>query len=82
MNKFLFKLVKQIELLNLFNRGSNRLSLDLDLTDSGWVGVLDGIMAISAQLSWRLVGWLWLSLATKQEQHYHQHQEQQEPQKN
>ena len=36
MNKFLFKLVKQIELLNLFNRGSNRLSLGLDLTDFGW----------------------------------------------
>ena len=37
MNKFLFKLVKQIELLNLFNRGSDRLSSGLDLTDFGWV---------------------------------------------
>ena len=36
MNKFLFKPVKQIELLNLFNRGSNRLSSGLDLTVSGW----------------------------------------------
>ena len=55
MNKFLFKLVKQIELLNLFNRGSNRLSSGLDLTDSGWVGVgvLDGIKAFSAP-SWGL----------------------------
>ena len=49
MNKFLFKLVKQIELLNLFNRGSNGLSSGLDLTVSGWVvGVLDGIKAFSA----------------------------------
>ena len=63
MNKFLFKPVKQIELLNLFNRGSNRLSSGLDLTDSGWVGVgvvgvLDEIKAISAQLSWSW-GWGW-----------------------
>ena len=39
MNKFLFKLVKQFELLNLFNRGSNRLSSGLDLTDFGGTGV-------------------------------------------
>ena len=52
MNQFLFKLIKQIELLNLFNRGSNRLSSGLDLTVSGWVvGVLDGIKAFSAP-SW------------------------------
>ena len=38
MNKFLFKLVKQFELLNLFIRGSNRLSSGLDLTDFEWVG--------------------------------------------
>ena len=51
---FLFKLLKQIELLNLFNRGSNRLSSGLDLTDFGWlVGVLDGIKAFSAP-SWGL----------------------------
>ena len=42
MNKFLFKPVKQIELLNLFNRGSNRLSSGLDLTDSGWGWVQTG----------------------------------------
>ena len=36
MNKFLFKQVKQIELINLVNRSSNRLSLGLDLTDFGW----------------------------------------------
>ena len=36
MNKFLSKLVKQIDLLNLFNRGSDTLSLGLDLTDFGW----------------------------------------------
>ena len=67
MNKFLFKLVKQIELLNLFNRGPNRLSSALDLTDFGWlvgggwqVGVLDGIKAILSQL---VLG-LGLSLAT------------------
>ena len=60
----LFKLVKQIELLNLFNRGSDRLSSGLDLTDFGWggwrMGVLDGIMAISAQLEFGFG----LSLAT------------------
>ena len=58
MNKFLFKPVKQIELLNLFNRGSNGLSSGLDLTVSGWVvGVLDGIKAFSAP-SWGLgLGW-------------------------
>ena len=37
MNKFLFKLLKQIELLNVFNRGFNRLSSGLDLTDFGWL---------------------------------------------
>ena len=36
MNKFLFKQVKQIELINLVNRGSNRLSSSLDVTDFGW----------------------------------------------
>ena len=39
--------MKQIELINLVNRGSNRLSSSLDVTDFGWrVGVLDGIKAI------------------------------------
>ena len=36
INKFLLKQVKQSELINLVNRGSNRLSSDLDLTDFGW----------------------------------------------
>ena len=37
INKFLFKLVKQIDLLNLSNRGSDRFNSSLDLTDFGWV---------------------------------------------
>ena len=64
LNKFLLKIVYQNELLNLFNRGSDRLSSGLDLTDFGWggwrMGVLDGIMAISAQLEFGFG----LSLAT------------------
>ena len=58
MNKFLFKLLKQTELLNLFNRGSNRFKYAESGLRSdgvrvgggggwGWgVGVLDGIKAI------------------------------------
>ena len=59
MNKFLFKQVKQIELINLVNRGSNRLSSSLDVTDFGWrVGVLDGIKAILSPAG----AWAWAEL--------------------
>ena len=58
-NKFLFQLMKQIELLNLFNKGSDRLSLGLDLTDSGWrVGVLDEIKTLLSPAG----AWLWAEL--------------------
>ena len=65
MNKFLYKQVKQIELINLVNRGSNRLSLSLDVTDFGWVGVLDGIKAILSPAGawvWAELGNTWLGL--------------------
>ena len=65
MNKFLFKQVKQIELINLVNRGSNRLSSSLDVTDFGWrvaggwqVGGLDGIKAILTPAG----AWAWAEL--------------------
>ena len=58
--------MKQIELLNLFNRGSDRLSSGLDLTNLGWgwvadgwrMGVLDGIKAILSPVG----AWAWAEL--------------------
>ena len=52
MNKFLFKLVKQIELLNLFNRGSNRLSSGLDLMVSRWVGCAGYVVWVAQAMWW------------------------------
>ena len=58
INKFLFKLVKQIELLNLLNRGSNRPSSGLDLTVSGWVGCTGYVVGCAGYVVWlrRLCG--------------------------
>ena len=64
MNKFFFKQVKQIELINLVNRGSNRLSSSMDVTDFGWrvggwlVSGLDGIKAILSPAG----AWAWAEL--------------------